>query len=113
MYRSTDNSGETSIMTQSKNGDSKKVEFNHITMQMLMDYETNLFSASPRGGANKLNHDIKAAVKAGWINEPFAGFDSGAWLKEGPDPDKIKLLRDIDLAIDKKYAEFVTIDPNG
>ena len=100
-------------MKQSENGDGKEIEFKHITMQMLLDYETNIFTNPPRGGVNKLAHDIKSAVKAGWIEEPFDGFNSGAWLKETPDPAKIQLLRDIDVAIDKQYSEFVVIDPNG
>jgi hypothetical protein len=100
-------------MAQSKNGQDAEVKFNFISTAMLMDYEDRLFAKSPRGAVNKLAHDINAAVDAGWIDEPFEGFTSGEWLQETPDPAKIHRLRDIDLAIDAKYAEFVTIDPNG
>ena len=100
-------------MAQSKNGDSAEVEFNQINQQMLMDYETYLFDSPPRGGVNRVVHDIKAAVKAGWIGEPFDGFNSGAWLKEEPDPVKIQLLSETDKAVDAKYSSFIIIDPSG
>ena len=102
-------------MAQSKNGSTAEIQFNHITQQMLMDYETELFARTDpvRGAVNVLVLDVQVAIDTGWIDEPFDGFKSGAWLSEEPDPARIQILKNTVEAINDKYASFVTIDPNG
>ena len=94
MYRSTDNSGETSIM----------IFKDKITQEMLEEFERQYFEVQKvpdlRGVHRNATGNIKSAEAAGWFTESLNG------LKP---QERLTLSNDID----KMYSSYVTIDPNG
>lgn len=108
LRRRADDTSETSIMT---------MKFNKITQGMLEDYERQFFDVQGmnigRGAVRYITANVQAAYDAGWIGEPFKGFEDKSWKDLPPSPERNKELRDTAQAIDAKYAEFTVIDPNG